>query len=108
MPRRIVFVVGETTLAGTQRQLLLLVSRLDRNAVDPLVIAWNDDPAPGPCAAAMECTARQRRDHTLVDELHRHDVPLWLVDRANGRWGRVRSLRWLLREFGARYVHCFS
>src|SRR5262249_55145902 len=107
MPRRIVFVVGETTLAGTQRQLLLLVSRLDRKAVDPLVIAWNGDPLPGPYIAAMESDAHRSRDHTLVDELHRHDVPLRLVDRANGRWGRVRSLRRLLRECGARYVHCF-
>ena len=93
-PVRIAYLIGELFSAhgpgGSEKQLLLLLSLLDRRQVDPVLIVWNSSGSEGLLASFRELNIRS-----------------YLL-KAKGRLGRLKELCKALREANVDYIHTYS
>ena len=89
-PVNVVYVIGQLTIGGTQRQLLLLVEHLDRSRFQPTVV----------------CLSKHA---LLASSLQNLGCPTYVLDR--GRHGRARTLLQvyqILRSVEPSIVHSFA
>ena len=82
------FIVGQLLIGGAEQQLYHLLSGLDRSRFRLLVINLGVRP-----------------DEYWAQPIKSLDIPLWHMDRALGRTGRVRHITRLLRSEKMQIVH---
>jgi len=91
VPVKILYVAGELTGGGYQRQLHLLLSKLDRNKISPSLVVWNyDDIQP------------------FADDMKGLNIPLYSVSRQGGRIERQMSLKQIVRDVQPQYMHSYT
>ena len=89
-PFKIVYVIGQLMVGGTERQLLLLVKHIDKSKFKPYIVCLSED---GP----------------LIPEFELTGIPLYVVGRREK--GRLRSL-WevyrIMEQINPDIVHSFG
>lgn len=87
---RILYVAGELTAGGYQRQLALLLAGLDRERIEPHLAVW-----------------RFAEDQPRVRDFRAIGVPIHDVDWRRGRVRRMAALCGIARAVRPRYVHSY-
>jgi len=90
-PLKILYIAGELTAGGYQRQLHLFLSQLDREKISPVLAVWN-----------------YNEQQAFVDDFKQLKIPLYSVGRLGGRYQRQRNLNGIVRTVRPQYMHSFT
>ena len=88
---KILYVAGELTGGGYQRQLYLLLSKLDREKISPALAVWRYD-----------------EKQAFADDINRLNIPIYSVSRQGGRFERQGRLNQIVRDVQPQYMHSYA
>ncbi len=88
---RILYVVGQLSRGGLERQLYYLITGMDRTKYRPAIVVWNSGSSGG-----------------YMSQLRALGVPLYLFDQGSSPISKLIALRGIVRELRPEVVHSFS
>lgn len=88
---RILYVIGQLGIGGSERQLYYLLRAMDRECYKPAVAVWNYSP-----------------DDVYAREIRSLGVPLYSFPGVISSIAKLRSLRCLTRQLNPEVIHSYS
>jgi len=91
MHSRLLYLIGQLTFGGSERQLYYLLQAMDRTRYQPAVVVWNF------------CD-----EDVFVPRIRELGVPIYFFSGCQSKVTKLASLRRLVRRLGPEVIHSYS
>ena len=91
MKCRVLYVVGQLGIGGSERQLCVLLEHMDLEYYWPMVAVWNYD-----------------EEDTYVSHIRSLGVPLYGLSTTSSRFSKLGALRRLVTQLNPEIIHSYS